>query len=78
MEYPKQRAFTADEFIAWVLEQPEGRFELDNGLVVAMTPERVSHAARKARSGSRSARGSRRKASLRGAASARRQWPGLD
>ena len=40
MEQPKQAEFTADEFIAWALEQPTGRFELDNGTVVAMAPER--------------------------------------
>jgi Uma2 family endonuclease len=44
MEQPRQIEFTADEFIAWALEQPEGRFELDNGVVVAMAPERVNHA----------------------------------
>jgi Uma2 family endonuclease len=44
MEQPRQTKFTADEFIAWALEQPEGRFELHNGVVVAMAPERVSHA----------------------------------
>jgi Uma2 family endonuclease len=43
MEQPKQTEFTADEFIAWALEQPTGRFELDNGMIVAMAPERVSH-----------------------------------
>jgi Uma2 family endonuclease len=44
MEQPRRTEFTADEFIAWALEQPEGRFELDNGTVVAMAPERASHA----------------------------------
>jgi Uma2 family endonuclease len=44
MEQPKQTQFTADEFIAWALEQPTGRFELDNGTVVAMAPERAHHA----------------------------------
>jgi Uma2 family endonuclease len=44
MEQPRQTEFSADEFIAWALEQPEGRFELDNGVVVAMAPERLSHA----------------------------------
>ena len=44
MEQPKQTEFSADEFIAWALEQPTGRFELDNGVVVAMAPERVNHA----------------------------------
>jgi Uma2 family endonuclease len=42
MEQPRE--FTADEFIAWAMEQPTGRYELDNGVVVAMAPERVSHA----------------------------------
>jgi Uma2 family endonuclease len=44
MEQPRPPAFTADEFIAWALEQPTGRYELDNGTVVAMAPERVNHA----------------------------------
>jgi Uma2 family endonuclease len=44
MEQPRQTAFTAEEFIAWALEQPTGRYELDNGTVVAMAPERVNHA----------------------------------
>lgn len=48
MEQPKQAEFTADEFIAWALEQPAGRFELDNGIVVAMAPERVDHGRAKA------------------------------
>jgi Uma2 family endonuclease len=43
MEQPRQAEFTADEFIAWALEQPEGRFELDKGAVVAMAPERIGH-----------------------------------
>jgi Uma2 family endonuclease len=44
MEQPRQTEFTSDEFIAWALEQPSGRFELDNGVVVAMAPDRVNHA----------------------------------
>jgi Uma2 family endonuclease len=44
MEQPRRTEFTADAFIAWALEQPTGRYELDNGIVVAMAPERVSHA----------------------------------
>jgi len=41
---------TADEFIAWAMEQPDGaRHELVSGEVVAMTPERVVHARVKAR-----------------------------
>jgi Uma2 family endonuclease len=47
MEQPKQTEFTADEFIAWALEQPTGRFELANGAVVAMAPERAQHATAK-------------------------------
>jgi Uma2 family endonuclease len=47
MERPRQSEFTADEFIAWALEQPTGRYELDNGAVVAMAPERASHAVAK-------------------------------
>lgn len=43
MERPKRTGLTADEFIGWALEQPEGRFELDNGTVVAMAPERVNY-----------------------------------
>lgn len=35
---------TADEFIAWAMEQPRGRFELVGGEVVGMAPERVIHA----------------------------------
>jgi Uma2 family endonuclease len=35
---------TADEFIAWAMQQPEGkRYELVAGEVVAMAPERVGH-----------------------------------
>lgn len=41
---------TSDEFIAWALEQPEGRrYELVGGQVVAMAPERSAHALVKAR-----------------------------
>jgi len=43
MEQPRQAEFTADEFIAWALEQPSGRYELSNGLVVAMAAERAVH-----------------------------------
>ena len=44
MVQPKPTGFTAGEVIAWALEQPTGRYELDNGTVVAMAPERVNHA----------------------------------
>lgn len=49
MEQLRQTEFTADEFIAWALEQPTGRFELESGTVVAMAPERVNHGRAKAR-----------------------------
>ena len=35
---------TVDEFLAWAIVQPEGRFELVDGTVVAMAPERAGHA----------------------------------
>lgn len=34
---------TTDEFIAWAMEQPAGRYELAAGEVVAMAPERAAH-----------------------------------
>ncbi|MBD0275319.1 MAG: Uma2 family endonuclease [Acetobacteraceae bacterium] len=41
---------SADEFIAWAMEQPDGaRYELVGGEVVGMAPERVAHARVKAR-----------------------------
>ena len=39
---------TADDFIAWAMAQPGGRYELYDGRVVAMAPERVRHARSKA------------------------------
>jgi Uma2 family endonuclease len=45
----KQR-MTADEFIAWAMEQPEGtHYELVAGEVVAMAPERAVHGRTKLR-----------------------------
>jgi Uma2 family endonuclease len=38
---------TREEFLAWVQQQPSGRFERIDGIVVAMAPERVSHNRRK-------------------------------
>jgi hypothetical protein len=36
---------TSDEFIAWAMEQPETEhYELIDGEVVAMVPERSAHA----------------------------------
>ena len=47
---PKLPRMTADEFIAWAMEQPKGeRYELVGGEVVGMAPERVAHARVKAR-----------------------------
>jgi Uma2 family endonuclease len=41
---------TADEFIAWAMQQPEGgRYELVAGEVVGMAPERAGHARVKGR-----------------------------
>ena len=36
-----------EEFMAWVDQQPSGRFERIDGIVVAMAPERASHNLRK-------------------------------
>ncbi len=44
MSVPKPLRMTADEFLAWALEQPHGRYELANGEVIAMAPERAAHA----------------------------------
>lgn len=38
---------TREEFLAWAAEQPVGRFERIDGIVVAMAPERASHNLRK-------------------------------
>jgi Uma2 family endonuclease len=38
---------TRDEFLAWASQQPTGRFERIDGIVVAMAPERASHNLRK-------------------------------
>ena len=40
---------TVDEFIDWATAQPGGRYELLDGKVYAMSPERVGHARTKAR-----------------------------
>ena len=29
--HPRQRKLTADEFVAWAIEQPQGRYELVHG-----------------------------------------------
>jgi Uma2 family endonuclease len=38
---------TREEFLAWVDQQPTGRFERIDGIVLAMAPERASHNLRK-------------------------------
>jgi Uma2 family endonuclease len=38
-----------EEYRAWVEQQPTGRYERINGIVVAMAPERIGHARIKAR-----------------------------
>ena len=43
-----ETAMTREEFLAWVEQQPTGRFERIDGIVVAMAPERISHIRRKA------------------------------
>lgn len=40
---------TVDQFVVWAMAQPEGRYELVDGEVVAMAPERAGHARLKAR-----------------------------
>jgi Uma2 family endonuclease len=40
---PQPRQFTAEEFIAWAMEQPHGRYELAGGQVVTMAAERIEH-----------------------------------
>lgn len=45
MSEPAKRRMTAEEFVAWAMEQPEGqRYELWDGEVVGMASERVAHA----------------------------------
>jgi Uma2 family endonuclease len=43
-----EAAMTRQEFLAWVEQQPTGRFEGIDSIVVAMAPERISHGRRKA------------------------------
>ena len=44
---PSSGQMTAAEFVRWADEQSNGRFELLDGEIVAMPPERVAHARRK-------------------------------
>jgi len=46
---PARRRMTSDEFIAWAMQQPESEhYELIDGEVLAMAPERSAHALTKA------------------------------
>jgi Uma2 family endonuclease len=45
--YEPETPMTREEFQAWVEQQPSGRFERIDGIVVAMAPERASHNRRK-------------------------------
>src|ERR1700679_2467053 len=38
-----ETAMTRDEFLTWAAQQPTGRYERIDGIVVAMAPERASH-----------------------------------
>jgi len=42
-EMLKQKRMTVDEFIPWAMAQPRGRYELVNGEVFMMSPERAAH-----------------------------------
>lgn len=46
--YEPETPMTREEFLSWVHQQPSGRFERIDGIVVAMAPERISHNRRKA------------------------------
>jgi Uma2 family endonuclease len=45
--YEPETPMTREEFLAWVEQQPSGRFERVDGIVVAVAPERASHNRRK-------------------------------
>jgi Uma2 family endonuclease len=48
LDKPRGR-MTVDQFLVWAMAQPDGpRYELVDGEVVAMAPERAAHARRKA------------------------------
>ncbi len=49
MDAAATHRMTADEFIAWAMQQPEGkRYELADGRICPMAPERMGHARVKA------------------------------
>jgi Uma2 family endonuclease len=43
MNRPVQQRMTVDQFLAWAEAQPQGRYELVDGQVVAMAPEPARH-----------------------------------
>jgi Uma2 family endonuclease len=45
--YEPEAAMTREEFFAWMDQQSTGRYERIDGIVIAMTPERISHTRRK-------------------------------
>ena len=45
--YEPEAPLTREQFLAWVDQQPSGRFERIDGIVVAMAPDRASHNRRK-------------------------------
>lgn len=47
LTYEPEAPLIREEFLAWVGQQPSGRFERIDGIVVAMAPERGSHNRRK-------------------------------
>jgi Uma2 family endonuclease len=50
MSVTSPKRMTAEEFLAWAMEQPEGqRYELVAGEVIAMAPERAAHGRTKLR-----------------------------
>jgi Uma2 family endonuclease len=44
MNVAHQKPMTAEEFVAWAVRQERGRYELIDGVVVQMNPERLVHA----------------------------------
>ncbi len=45
MEANVKQGMTAEDFVVWSMEQPDGRrYELDDGAIIAMASERVRHA----------------------------------
>ncbi|CAN5808549.1 Uma2 family endonuclease [soil metagenome] len=48
-EQLRSATLSADDFVGWAAAQPQGRFELMDGQVVAMAPERMAHTRAKLR-----------------------------